>query len=65
MYQSQAILEANTSRRSRSLRECHGVSWKRLLPSSWAEFAVACDYRPLNSLAEAQNLFAEFDSIAI
>lgn len=41
MYQSQAILEANTSRRSRSLRECHGVSWKRLLPSSWAEFAVA------------------------
>jgi len=33
--------------------------------SLWAEFAAAGDYRPLNSLAEAQNLFAEFDSIAI
>ncbi len=28
----------------------------------WAEFEAACDYVPLASLAEAGQLFAEFDS---
>lgn len=29
----------------------------------WAEFAAACDYRPLSGLAECQQLFAEFESV--
>ncbi|HEY9104670.1 antibiotic biosynthesis monooxygenase [Chitinimonas sp.] len=29
----------------------------------WAEFAAACDYVPLASLAEADQLFAEFDPL--
>ena len=29
----------------------------------WGEFGAACDYVPLTSLAETQQMFAEFDSI--
>ncbi len=29
----------------------------------WREFEGACDYVPLSSLGEAQQLFAEFDAI--
>jgi quinol monooxygenase YgiN len=29
----------------------------------WAEFGEVCDYRPVASLAETQQWFAEFDSI--
>lgn len=29
----------------------------------WGEYAQVCDYVPLNTLAEAGNLFAEFKSI--
>jgi hypothetical protein len=31
----------------------------------WGEFASCCDYRPLNSLAECQQLFAEFDPVEL
>jgi quinol monooxygenase YgiN len=31
----------------------------------WAEFGAACEYRPLSSLAECQNLFAEFEPVAL
>jgi hypothetical protein len=31
----------------------------------WAEFSVACDYRPLSGLAECQQLFAEFEPVAL
>lgn len=31
----------------------------------WAEFGAACDYRPLSGLPECQNLFAEFEPIAL
>ena len=30
----------------------------------WARFASACDYVPLNTLAEAQEMFAEFEAVA-
>ena len=30
----------------------------------WGEFAAVCDYVPLARLAEAQQMFAEFDSLA-
>jgi hypothetical protein len=29
----------------------------------WAEFEAACSYRPLHTLAECQQLFANFDSV--
>ncbi|MES1242189.1 MAG: hypothetical protein ABUT39_11265 [Acidobacteriota bacterium] len=29
----------------------------------WAEFGEACDYVPLASLGEAQQMFAEFDTL--
>ncbi len=31
----------------------------------WGEYAAACDYVPLNSLAEAGALFAQFEPIAL
>ncbi|QVL30552.1 hypothetical protein KIH39_17045 [Telmatocola sphagniphila] len=31
----------------------------------WAEFGAACDYKPLNTLAECQQLFAEFEPVNI
>jgi hypothetical protein len=31
----------------------------------WAEFGAACDYRPLGGLAECQQLFAEFEPVAL
>jgi hypothetical protein len=30
----------------------------------WAEFAAACDYVPLVTLPEAQQMFAEFDALS-
>jgi len=31
----------------------------------WAKFGAACDYLPLASLAECQQMFAEFDAVEI
>jgi len=31
----------------------------------WAEFGAACDYIPLGSLAEAQEMFAEFEALTL
>jgi hypothetical protein len=31
----------------------------------WAEFAAVCDYVPLHTLPEAQQLFAEFESVSL
>jgi quinol monooxygenase YgiN len=31
----------------------------------WAEFAAVCDYVPLATLPEAQQMFAEFEPIAL
>jgi hypothetical protein len=31
----------------------------------WAEFGAACDYVPLVSLAESQNMFAEFEPVKL
>jgi hypothetical protein len=33
--------------------------------SLWAEFGAACEYTPLAKLAEAQQMFAEFDAVSI
>ena len=31
----------------------------------WAEFSAVCNYVPLGKLAEAQQMFAEFDAVMI
>jgi hypothetical protein len=31
----------------------------------WAEFGAACDYVPVGRLAESQNIFSEFESLAL
>ena len=31
----------------------------------WAEFGAVCDYVPLATLAESQQMFAEFDPVSI
>ena len=31
----------------------------------WAEFDAVCDFTPLASLAEAQQMFAEFDAVEV
>lgn len=31
----------------------------------WAEFGAACDIAPLSKLAEAQQMFAEFDAVDV
>lgn len=31
----------------------------------WAEFGAACDYTPLAKLAEAQQMFAEFETVEL
>jgi quinol monooxygenase YgiN len=31
----------------------------------WGEFGEACDFVPLTSLPEAQQMFAEFDAVAL
>jgi hypothetical protein len=31
----------------------------------WEEFAATCEYRPLSTLAECQQLFAEFESVPL
>jgi len=31
----------------------------------WGEFGASCDYRPLSGLAECQQMFAEFEAVAL
>ena len=31
----------------------------------WSDFGEACDYTPLNKLAETEQMFAEFDSVQL
>ena len=31
----------------------------------WGEFGAACDYVPLNTVPESQNMFAEFDAVSL
>ena len=33
--------------------------------SLWGEFGAACDYKPLTSLSECQQMFAEFDAVQL
>jgi quinol monooxygenase YgiN len=52
------IIEVFEWRSAEAIRKAHENAAVQAL---WAEFATACDYVPLASLPEAQQLFAEFD----
>ena len=45
-----------------AIEEAHG---NPRVHAMWGRFAACCDYAPLNSLAEAADMFAEFESVHI
>jgi hypothetical protein len=56
------IVEVFEWRTAEAIAEAHSNPAVQAL---WAEFGAACDYRPLQSLAECQQLFAEFEPVAL
>ena len=57
-----SIVEVFEWRSAKAVRDAHGNPAVQAL---WAEFGAACDYTPLSNLAEAQEMFAEFDSVEL
>jgi quinol monooxygenase YgiN len=55
------ILEVFEWRSADSIQAAHANPAVQAL---WAEFAEACDYVPLSSLAETHQMFAEFDAVS-
>ncbi|OOG50904.1 hypothetical protein [Rhodanobacter sp. C01] len=47
----------------RSADAIHQAHANAAVQALWDEFGAACDYVPLANLAEAQQMFAEFDSV--
>jgi len=56
------ILEVFEWRSAEAIAKAHTTP---AVQSLWAEFAAVCDYRPLNGLAECQQMFAEFEAIEL
>ena len=54
------FLEIFEWRSAEAIQQAHGNPAVQAL---WAEFGAACDYTPLAKLAEAQQMFAEFEAI--
>lgn len=54
------ILEIFEWRSAEAISQAHSNPAVQAL---WAKFGAACDYVPLASLAECQQMFAEFDAI--
>ncbi len=54
------IVEVFEWRSAAAIQAAHGNSAVQAL---WGEFGAACDYTPLSKLAEAQQMFAEFDAV--
>lgn len=55
-----SIVEVFEWRSAEAIRQAHNNPAVQAL---WAEFGAACDYVPLATLTEAQQMFAEFDSV--
>ena len=53
------IVEVFEWRSADAIAQAHG---NPAVGALWGEFAAVCDYVPLATVAEAQNLFAEFDA---
>lgn len=56
------IIEVFEWRSAEAIEQAHNNSAVQAL---WAEFADVCDYQPLAELAEAQQMFAEFDAVQL
>ena len=56
------IVEVFEWRSAEAIAQAHGNAAVQAL---WDEFGAACDYVPLTTLAEAQQMFAEFDSVEL
>jgi quinol monooxygenase YgiN len=56
------IVEVFEWRSADAIAKAHEIPAVQAL---WAEFGAACDYRPLSELAESQQMFAEFDPVAL
>lgn len=54
------IVEVFEWRSAKAVQEAHSNPAVQAL---WAEFGVACDYTPLSTLPETQQMFAEFDAV--
>jgi hypothetical protein len=54
------ILEVFEWQSAEAIAQAHALPAVQAL---WGEFAATCDYRPLSSVAECQQLFAEFDPV--
>lgn len=54
------VLEVFEWRSAKAIAEAHSNPAVQAL---WSEFENACEYVPLNSLDEAQQMFAEFEAI--
>lgn len=56
------IVEVFEWQSAEAIQRAHGNPAVQAL---WAELGEACDYTPLDQLAEAHQLFAEFDAIPL
>ena len=56
------IVEVFEWRSAEAIQQAHGNPAVQAL---WGEFAAACDYTPLAALAEAHQMFAEFDAVQL
>jgi len=56
------ILEVFEWRSAEAIQQAHGNPAVHAL---WAEFGAACEYTPLAKLAEAQQMFAEFEAVQL
>ena len=57
-----SIVEVFEWRSAEAIHQAHG---NPAIQALWAEFGAACDYTPLSKLAEAQQMFAEFDAVQL
>ena len=57
-----SIVEVFEWRSTEAVQQAHSNPAVQAL---WAEFGAACDYTPLTKLAEAQQMFAEFDAVEL
>lgn len=56
------IVEVFEWRSAEAIRKAHS---NPAIQALWEEFDAACHYTPLTKLAEAQQMFAEFDAVQL
>ena len=56
------LVEVFEWRSAEAINEAHANPAVQAL---WADFGAACDYVPLNKLAETHQMFAEFDAVQL